>query len=567
MRPALALLLLFCACSRKPETVKEAAAKGGAAGVRALAARRPEVVKGAEGKAALLSAVKAGDKELAAALVETGAPVREAAQEAAQEGETSAVLGILDLSEQVARRGGAAGPLDASGRRLAIFALNAASGAGKKDTAEALKKLVMSLPDRQMGVAGPQVLRRPSGQPGALEDGLEGGPAARPQAGGLPRRASPLLLAAARGDVKKVRELVAAGEKLEDEDVLGRTALMLASEGGHTGTVLVLLELGADLEAVNKRAPPGLLGVVLKERPDAPQADAPALLAVSAPPPPQAARGANALMTAAGAGRPETVLALLDKGASLEAPDDLGQTALMYAAAKGGLKAVVTLLNRGARVDAAEKQGWTPLMIAAARGRDDVVAELLKRKPKLDAVNSRGQSALMAACAMAPAATVERLLAAGADTELHDGSGQTALHYAAASGRADVIRKLLAREAHAEARTEAGVTALMAAAQSGSAEAIKALLETPRTKLEAATKTGVTALMYAAASGKEGALKALLDAGAAVDAREREAGWTALMIASAKGRTAAARLLLSRGADASARDARGRTAAELSPRQ
>lgn len=578
-RAAFFFLLLGAACSRKPApTVEQAAAKGDVAQVRKLAAAAPAAVKGEAGRRAVLAAARAGNKEAVRALIELGAPAQEAAVEAAKDGDTGAALSVLDLSSELGRRG-SSGPLNEHGDFLIIQAVQAAAGAGQGATARALlaragtsdaalKKLVMSLPDRPMRISGPAGAHKaaPSGQtaPGELEHIV----APRPQGSVLPgRAASAMFLAASRGDAKKVRELADAGEKIDLEDEQGRTPLMVAAEGGFTGTVLALLEKGAELEKQNRRAPPGLLGVSIaqmsagvapseKAAPGLPGAKGE--LAAGA-----AHQGATALIAAASGGKAQTVLLLVGKGANVEAADARGQTALMYAAVHGSAAALVALLDRGARVDTQAADGSTALMLAVQRGRTESALELLKRKPKLDAADERGQTALMAACAFGRLQLVKTMLDGGASTEVHDAIGQTALHFAALAGRADIVKLLVDGGAHAEAKTESGITALMAAAQKGDAETIRLLLANPRVKVDAATRTGATALMYAAEGGHDKAVLALLDAGAAVDAREKEAGWTALMVASARGKSSVAKILLARGADPKAVDAKGRTASEI----
>jgi hypothetical protein len=61
--------------------------------------------------------------------------------------------------------------------------------------------------------------------------------------------ATPLIEAAARGDLAAVRRLVAAGASLEARDASGRTALLAAVQGGHEGVALALVALGADVNA------------------------------------------------------------------------------------------------------------------------------------------------------------------------------------------------------------------------------------------------------------------------------------------------------------------------------
>ena len=68
---------------------------------------------------------------------------------------------------------------------------------------------------------------------------------------------------------------------------------------------------------------------------------------------------------------------MLDRGADLEARDDLGCTPLCRAAAKGYVGVVKLLLDRGADLEAKDRLGWTPLIHAAENGQAVIVKLLL----------------------------------------------------------------------------------------------------------------------------------------------------------------------------------------------
>lgn len=107
---------------------------------------------------------------------------------------------------------------------------------------------------------------------------------------------APLVDAAGRGQVDKIRTLVKRGVDVEGLDEYGRTPLMKAAERGQADSILVLVELGANTETkLNKH-------------------------------------GATALLVAASHGREEAVSALLTGGAEVDAVDKFGKTALMKAA-------------------------------------------------------------------------------------------------------------------------------------------------------------------------------------------------------------------------------------------
>src|SRR5262245_39121835 len=87
-------------------------------------------------------------------------------------------------------------------------------------------------------------------------------------------------------------------------------------------------------------------------------------------------RGATPLMHAAAFGNLETLKALIDAGADVNARNTFDATALLWAA-RDPEKARL-LVEHGADVNAISKQGRTPLMIASQqRGRSDIAAFLV----------------------------------------------------------------------------------------------------------------------------------------------------------------------------------------------
>jgi ankyrin repeat protein len=169
-------------------------------------------------------------------------------------------------------------------------------------------------------------------------------------------------------------------------------------------------------------------------------------------------------------------LVLLDKGADVNARDDLGRTALMYAV--WAPDAMDLLINAGADVEAVDNNGVSVLAHAVLAGPLESVAFLLRKGAIPDAralvsaasvwptpdrcqlliaaggdVNSAdvdGWTPLMAAVQIANARMVEWLISKGADINATNREGQCAFRIAEAaddSGDRDVgrIKRLLKR--------------------------------------------------------------------------------------------------------------------------
>ena len=147
---------------------------------------------------------------------------------------------------------------------------------------------------------------------------------------------TPLMLAAAVGNLQGVQTLIVEGADVHTTDDHGGTALHAAVVGQHTRVVRTLLTAGAQTEVLGHtgRAP---------------------------------------LHYAAYNGDHETITALLDGGAKINVRDGKGSTMpLMFAAGGGHAAAVKVLIARGAKINLKDKQGRAAKDYASGlRGIDD----------------------------------------------------------------------------------------------------------------------------------------------------------------------------------------------------
>jgi ankyrin repeat protein len=298
--------------------------------------------------------------------------------------------------------------------------------------------------------------------------------------------ATPLVVAAAMGQLAVVEALAAAGADLYLADGGGATALDWAQRGGHEKVV-------AALEAAMAKSPrkvaPEVDLLFAAERGDA--AAVKKLLAagahVNARDERPRRKGWTPLMLAAAGGHVEAVRVLLGAGADLSLKDDnekdnaggfsfiineggvemaleagfqLHRTALAWAAHHGHADVVALLLARGAEIEGLDRVNATPLLMAGASGSAAAVRALLAGGANVDVKNKSKETPLMVAAQRGHAEVIAALAAQGAKIDLKHRDGYTALHIAASGAYPEAVAALVAAGADVNATTRAGHASL-----------------------------------------------------------------------------------------------------------
>ena len=291
---------------------------------------------------------------------------------------------------------------------------------------------------------------------------------------------TPLHIAAERGDVAKMQELVDKGANVnapvrsseEMNSDWGDTPLHLAVRDGKIDAVRYLISRGADVKAANDR---GVTALHLASH--HPQV-AEALIAAGAKLDAIDAQGRTPLQWAAfdPEDQQARVVALLVKaGAPLNARDHQGSTALSYAISAGNADAAYALVKSGADVNLSNQFGEAPLHLAAASAKPQLVDLLIRGGAKVNAVDDFGCTPLHDATRAGATYAMALLLRSGADSRAKDSYGGTPLHLASRYGREDLATILLNSGADVLARSSAGAMPIDEAQRAGAGSLVQML--------------------------------------------------------------------------------------------
>ncbi|KAF8421821.1 ankyrin repeat-containing domain protein [Tirmania nivea] len=265
---------------------------------------------------------------------------------------------------------------------------------------------------------------------------------------------TPLMVAAATGDVAATMKCLASGADIEETSAdTGETAFMLAASNGHCEVLHILLSNGANIDATN-------------------------------------AKGWTTLMLAARSGSVEVVDLLTSRGADVNHASPDRWTALAEATYRGNVPIMILLLGCKADTETPSMHDWTPLMHAAFRGDLIAISLLLEAGADMNIISPHDETALLLAAAGKHTEICRMLLNAGCVTEppwvrqYDDVPGET-------SGEEAADRK---------ATVTVGWTPMMLACQNGLEDVVKMLLDRG-VQLRAKSPYGKTALEIAKENG------------------------------------------------------------------
>ena len=253
------------------------------------------------------------------------------------------------------------------------------------------------------------------------------------------------------------------------------------------------------------------------------------------------------------AGDRETVRALLQAGADVDAPQIDGTTALHWAVRYDDPDTAALLIRAGAEVTTANRAGSTPMQLATLNGSAPMIERLLDAGADVDGrLNPHGDTALMMAARTGLPDPVRLLLDRGADVDARETwGGTTALMWAVSEGHAEVVRLLIHANADLDARSR-----IYPVADAPGSEGPEPEDADPEAAPVAYSNGGFTPLLFAAREGDLASARLLLAAGADVNAVASD-GKGPLSMAIYNGNYELASFLVDHGADVDEPDAAG----------
>ncbi|KAJ4375773.1 hypothetical protein N0V83_001050 [Neocucurbitaria cava] len=300
---------------------------------------------------------------------------------------------------------------------------------------------------------------------------------------------------------------------LDSKDTKGRTPLCVAAEKGASVLTRMLLDKGADVNALGGE----IYG--------------------------------NALYTASDNNYKEIATLLLDKGADVNAQGGIYGNALQAASAHGYKEIVTLLLDKGANVNAQGGSFGNALQAASARGYKEIVTLLLDKGADVNGQGGSYGNPLYAASDNNHKEIATLLLDKGADVNAQGGGIHgNALQAASAWGYKEIVTLLLDKGADVNAQGGGRYgNALQAASARGYKEIVTLLLDKGADVNGQGGSFGGNALQAASANGYKEVVTLLLDKGANVNAQGGKYG-NALYAAEANRHKEVATLLQSKGA-------------------
>ena len=149
---------------------------------------------------------------------------------------------------------------------------------------------------------------------------------------------------------------------------------------------------------------------------------------------------------------------LITNGANVNSLMQDGVSLIGYAIAQNNMDLLQMLIENGANVNYTNGDSWanTPLQTASRLGLDNVVRILLTRNADINAVDMNGNTALHTAALNSQLSIVKLLLEKNPNLDIQNKVGNTALHLAVISGNINIVGELVLKGANTRIRNNDG---------------------------------------------------------------------------------------------------------------
>ena len=329
------------------------------------------------------------------------------------------------------------------------------------------------------------------------------------------QQCTPLMNAAAAGQLEACRLLLLHGANPKAKSYRGRTAVFLAAWQGHVQILEMLRWHGLTLDSRDTEGDTALSLACYRGRFGAVDY----LIKQGAKYDTTDNKQYTAMHLAAEGNNKEILELLLSKGLDIESKTHTQQRPTHRAAVANALVALEWLLDNGAELEARDENGETPLHFAAADGKTDCMRLLVARGANVNAPDMNGDTPLHVAAAEGRLESVETLLTEGADIHIKGYLGDSPIHRAALKGHAAVATLLLQKGANANAKADDTNTPLQVACDYEHVDVISTLVS-HGADASAVDEDGNSCIMRAAVTGKLEVLAFLLDKGVPLTSKD-----------------------------------------------
>ena len=262
---------------------------------------------------------------------------------------------------------------------------------------------------------------------------------------------TPLIIAVGNSYIDTAKILIENGANINAVDIEGWSALSYAVNNGDIEIAKLLLENKAKIKdelliaikspIVESRI--NMMKLLIDNKANINYTDE---------------NGFNPLNIAIESGNMELTKFLITNGANVNSLMQDGVSLIGYAIAQNNMDLLQILIENGANVNYTNGDSWadTPLKTASRLGLDNVVRILLTRNADINAVDMNGNTALHTAALNSQLSVVKLLLEKNPNLDIQNKVGNTALHLAVISGNIDIVGELVLKGANTRIRNNDG---------------------------------------------------------------------------------------------------------------